>query len=127
MTLEEQNKILKTLVIFLAGCYQKNFDNFASSQNYSSEVKEVVGEEIYEQIFNIFTNFSTVQGSSMRDLVEELASLPVPKEKVPLEEIRNMFGYTREEKRKELYNKKYSDEAKKANIERIKKLWRVET
>lgn len=126
MNQEEENKVLKTLVIFLAGCYQKNFDNFAASQNYSSEVKQAVGDEIYEQIFQIFSHFVTVQGSSFRDLVEELSTLPLDRSPINVESIRTMFGYSREEKRKEIYQKKWSDEAKKANIERIKKLWQVE-
>ena len=130
MTLKEENEALKEMVIFLAGCYQTNFDHFCCSRNLSQEVKDAVKPETYKIMQVLMFNFSTVQGSDARSLVEELANLPRDKAGSS-KKIREIFGLKpdsdkRKKLRKVIYDKHWGDGNKKATIKRLKEIWEDE-
>lgn len=120
--LEEQIKLLKTLVISLAGAYQANYDTFASTQNFSQEVKDAIGDEAYEQLYKVFCRFSTIQGSAYRDLVEDLSNLPLPQSTLSVEKAVAIFNYDKVEVRKARL-KKYSGKKMSARIEKLKEIY----
>lgn len=121
---KKQIEVLKILVISLARAYQKNYDDFAASSNYSYEIKNAVKEETYDNIMKVFYHFATIQGRSYRDLIAELSTLNLPNQfPVDLDEVRKLFEYDRIKVRENLYNKTFSDEAKIKKLERIKKIW----
>lgn len=121
---KQQIEALKMLVISLAKAYQQNYDRFAASGNYSYEVKNELPEEAYDNIIKVFYNFCTIQGSSYRDLVEELSRLPLENtSKVSIDSMRELFSYDRESLRKTIYNDKYTPEAKAKKLEELKKIW----
>lgn len=120
--LEEQIKLLKTLVISLAGAYQANYDTFASAQNFSQDVKDAIGEEAYEQLFRVFSRFCTIQGSAYRDFVEDLSNLPLPQSTLSVEKAVAIFNYDKVEVRKARL-KKYSGKKMSARIEKLKEIY----
>lgn len=126
LTEAQQIEKLKIMVLFLANCYQKNFDRFASSQCYSQDIKDAVKPETFENIWRVFSNFSTVQGSSMRELVETLAFMH-QKDHGGVKDFRHadlydIFGITRMTHRKEIYDTKWVN-WKEAKIADTKEIW----
>lgn len=120
--LEKQNETLKSLVVFLAGCYQKNYESFAASHNYSTHIKALVPERTYKFIFTVFSNFSTVQGSDNRDLVKELSALKLSTSSLKSSQIREIFGYSKEEGRA-LTAGSWSVESKLKKLGKTLKIW----
>jgi len=125
MTVEEQNKLLKNLVIFLAGCYQENYDTFACPKNYSTNIRQNVKPKTYQIIINIFNNFSMVQGTSMRDIIERIAHLNTSNPgEITVSKIDEIFNVNNNmELRQKIYNEKYGKEADEKTLEKIQELW----
>lgn len=120
--LRKENDLLKMLSISLAKAYQQNFDRFAYCLNYSYEVKQALGEKVHKRITKVFMNFCTVQGSSYRDLVEDLSYQELKRTTVNIDELGAIFGYDKEaahEKRKE----KFTDTAKTERLSFLKEVF----
>lgn len=74
--LKKENEVLKELVIFLAKCYQDNYDKFASTHIVAHILTHPkIDEKTREILDSVFMNFSTVQGSQYRILVERISQL----------------------------------------------------
>lgn len=74
--LKKENEALKELVIFLAKCYQDNYDKLASTHIVAHILTHPkLDEKTREVLDAVFMNYSTVQGSQYRLLVERLSQL----------------------------------------------------
>jgi hypothetical protein len=116
METEKKVQILKDMVIFLAKVYQKNFDLY--SLGHSLEVKNSMSKEGFETLSQVFQHFSTVQGTSLRELVREIAELELSSSSAKVDEMREIFDYDRIVIREKLKNR-FSDENKAALLKEL--------
>ena len=120
-------ELLKSLVIFLAKCYQSNYFVFGDASNVSIEVKEKVPSFIYDNLMKNVMNFSTIQGSENRKIFERIAELDNPNLKhISNKDIDKIFNVLKDDNlAKRIYNNKFSEEAKQKKIKDIKNMWHI--
>jgi hypothetical protein len=121
--LEKENALLKDMVILLSKVYQDNFDTFANPYNYSIDVKNQFGSDIHSRASELALNFYSIQGSTWRDLVEEIATLKTKNPAINSGQIKAMFDYDRKEAREKIHKEKFSKEAKEKQMELVKRIF----
>jgi len=75
MTDEQKIQALKDLAIFLARCYQKNYEVFADVHCFQTYVKENLTPQQYEVVLAIHNKFHMVQGFQQQNFINDISTL----------------------------------------------------